>query len=113
MNALLCRRAGVAAPRQYSIRRRGLDSTTRATNVHRCSSARCTAGRRACPPEDCGGLWGYYELLNTLANRRNLQHRTMLDWLGIESADEFDPGHFSAAEVNAELSQISKVLVKR
>jgi hypothetical protein len=37
----------------------------------------------------------------------------MLSWLSIESADEFDPGYFSAAAVNAELSQISRVLVKR
>jgi hypothetical protein len=74
---------------------------------------RCTAGRRACPPEDCGGLWGYYELLTTLANPRSPEHRTMLSWLSIESADEFDPGYFSAAAVNAELSQISRVLVKR
>ena len=73
---------------------------------------RCTAGRRACPPEDSGGLWGYYELLSTLANWRDPRHRTMLEWLGIESAAEFDPDHFNAAEVNAEFSHISKVLIK-
>ena len=31
----------------------------------------CVAGRHACPPEDCGGPWGYMDMVKTLAGRRN------------------------------------------
>ncbi len=32
---------------------------------------RCTKGKRACPPEDCGGPWGYAELLKAIKNPRH------------------------------------------
>ena len=52
-------------------------------------------------------------MLNTLANPRSPQHSSVVEWLGMESAADFDPEHFSAADVNADLSQFSKVLIKR
>ena len=73
---------------------------------------RCITGRRACPPEDCGGIWGYYELLNTLANPRHENHTQMLWWLGISSPADFDPGRFDLDEANSHLAGISKVLIK-
>lgn len=73
---------------------------------------RCTAGKRAGPPEDCGGVWGYYDLLNTLANPRHENHAQTLSWLGIESAAEFDPDHFDLDAANTALARISKVLIK-
>jgi hypothetical protein len=55
----------------------------------------CTGGRRACPPEDCGGAWGYQELLKTLADPDHDEHESMLEWVGGEfDADAFDPGDF-------------------
>jgi hypothetical protein len=51
---------------------------------------RCTAGRRACPPEDCGGEPGYAELLEVISNPRHPEHRDMKDWLG----EHFDPERF-------------------
>ena len=73
---------------------------------------RCTAGRRAGPPEDSGGVWGYYDLLNTLANPRHENHAQTLSWLGIESAAEFGPDRFDLDAANAALARISKVLNK-
>ena len=60
----------------------------------------CLAGKKACPPEDCGGLWGYGDLLDAIADPGHEQHEDMLDWLG----DEFDPDAFDLEEVNAVLA---------
>ncbi|MEA2012435.1 MAG: plasmid pRiA4b ORF-3 family protein, partial [Verrucomicrobiota bacterium] len=44
-------------------------------------------GKMACPPEDCGGLWGYEDLLKTLKDPKHEEYYDMLDWLG----GDFDP----------------------
>jgi hypothetical protein len=74
---------------------------------------RCVTGRRACPPEDCGGTWGYDELLEILADPGHPEHAERLEWLGLGSADEFDPAEFSLDEVNEALAGLAKVLVRR
>ncbi|SDZ30376.1 pRiA4b ORF-3-like protein [Amycolatopsis xylanica] len=63
----------------------------------------CTGGKGACPPEDCGGDWGYARLKATLADPEAEEHADLLEWLGLTSGDEFDAGLFSAEEVNRRL----------
>ena len=41
----------------------------------------CTAGARACPPEDCGGIMGYYGLLVALSDPDHEEHDAMLKWV--------------------------------
>ncbi len=55
----------------------------------------CTAGKRACPPEDCGGIWGYEELLEIRGNPDHQEHEEMMEWLG----EDFDPEAFHPGEV--------------
>jgi hypothetical protein len=57
----------------------------------------CVDGAGACPPEDCGGLSGYQELLEALARPRSRRHRDLLRWLG----GPFDPDEFAVEDVNA------------
>jgi hypothetical protein len=63
----------------------------------------CLTGKGRCPPEDCGGVWGYAELRETLADPAHEDHADMLEWLGIESAAEFEPRAFDADGVNTVL----------
>lgn len=63
---------------------------------------RCVAGRRACPPEDCGGMWGYYDLIQTLAGPNTQDRQEMIEWLG----GEFDPAAFSLDEANQRLEAL-------
>jgi hypothetical protein len=67
---------------------------------------RCTGGRKAAPPEDCGGLWGYAELVEVLTDPSHPEHEERLDWLGLKSASEFDPDHFDTEPVNQALSRL-------
>jgi hypothetical protein len=66
---------------------------------------RCTGGRRAAPPEDCGGIWGYAELVEVLADPGHPEHDDRLDWLGLDSAADFQPARFDAAEITRMLTK--------
>lgn len=59
---------------------------------------RCVAGERAVPPEDCGGIGGYYNLLDVLADPTHEEHKHLLQWLkgtrprkGLYEPDVFEP----------------------
>ncbi|MGZ6565194.1 MAG: plasmid pRiA4b ORF-3 family protein [Solirubrobacteraceae bacterium] len=67
----------------------------------------CVAGKGGCPPEDCGGVWGYADLRATLADPASEEHSAMLEWLGLDSADEFDPAAFDMDETNDVLGMTS------
>ena len=60
----------------------------------------CLAGKGACPPEDCGGPWGYTDLKETLDDPRHNDHAGMLDWLTLDSAEHFDPAACNLIEIN-------------
>lgn len=64
----------------------------------------CTGGKGACPPEDCGGPCGYADVKATIADPGHEAHDHMLDWLGLECAEEFDPAAFDLAEINEVLN---------
>jgi Plasmid pRiA4b ORF-3-like protein len=64
----------------------------------------CLAGKGACPPEDCGGPWGYAGMREALADPAHDEHAEMLEWLGLENASEFDPAGFDLDDVNAALA---------
>jgi hypothetical protein len=67
---------------------------------------RCTGGKRAAPPEDCGGIWGYEELVQVLADPAHPQHEERLQWLGLADASQFAPDAFDVEAVNCRLGAL-------
>lgn len=58
-------------------------------------------GKRACPPENCGGVWGYVELLEILAKRKagkrlDSEEKEHLAWAGFDS--NYDPDYLDLEE---------------
>ncbi|MGH3327448.1 MAG: plasmid pRiA4b ORF-3 family protein [Streptomycetales bacterium] len=63
---------------------------------------RCLTGRRACPPEDCGGTWGYGELCEAIGDPRHERHVELLEWVG----GSFDPAVFDREAINRDLHKL-------
>jgi MoaA/NifB/PqqE/SkfB family radical SAM enzyme len=61
----------------------------------------CIDGKLACPPEDCGGVWGYYDTVEALADPEHPEHAERLEWIG----EDFDPEYFDIDSVNARLKR--------
>ena len=62
----------------------------------------CIAGARACPPEDCGSIPGYYELLVALSDPEREDHDAMLEWVG----GKYDPNAFDLAATDQTLKRL-------
>ena len=62
----------------------------------------CVTGKRAAPPEDCGGVWGYENLLHIIQDPKHEDYETMLTWLGGPIA----PEAFNVDAVNKELGRV-------
>lgn len=62
----------------------------------------CIKAKRACPPEDCGGTWGYQTLLKAIKDPKHPEHELRLDWLGTS----FNPEDADLNEINDRLKSI-------
>ena len=63
----------------------------------------CLDGQRSCPPEDCGGVWGYENLLEALSDKKHPEHKQLREWLG----GPFNPERFDAKAVTKRLKRVS------
>ncbi len=62
----------------------------------------CIKGRRACPPEDCGGPWGYENLLEILSNPKDPEHNDMSEW----APTNFAPEAIDFTTINTQLKHL-------
>ena len=56
----------------------------------------CVTGRRGCPPEDVGGVWGYQNFLDIYQKEQHPEHDEMLEWVG----DYYQPENIDLEEIN-------------
>jgi hypothetical protein len=63
----------------------------------------CLAGKGACPPEDCGGTAGYYNLIEILSNPKDQEYKKMKNWLGLKKDEQWDVNTFNSIAVNEKL----------
>jgi len=68
-------------------------------NEKNISIPTCLTGKNNCPPEDCGGIWGYSGMLEILKHPEHEEYEEYIEWLG----EKFDPKYFNKAEINAML----------
>jgi len=62
----------------------------------------CLKALRACPPEDCGGIPGYLDMLYLLESKKpKSEYNELIEWLG----DDFKPGFVDIAKINAGLKR--------
>ena len=64
----------------------------------------CVGGKRHGPPEDCGGIPGYYNLLEAIRDPDHDEHEETLEWIG----GDFDPEAFSVDHVNRKLAPLQR-----
>lgn len=57
-----------------------------------------------CPPEDCGGPWGYAELLEAIKDRKHERHAELTEWIG----DDFDPDAIDPERLTAQVAELAK-----
>jgi len=60
-------------------------------------------GKRACPPEDCGGIYGYLHLLEVLADPSHEEHAELSEWVD----GTLDPEHFDSEATSQELARLA------
>ena len=63
---------------------------------------RCIAGKRAGPPEDCGGIWGYQHLLEVLADPAHPDYAEQREWI----EEKLEPEIFDIDRANTMLKSI-------
>lgn len=64
----------------------------------------CIDGRCQGPPEDCGGIGGFYHLLEAIRDPKHREHEELSEWLG----RDFHPDAFSIEAVNRRLVHLQR-----
>jgi hypothetical protein len=65
----------------------------------------CIKSKRACPPDDCGGVWGYIDLIDIIQDPEHPDHESMLEWVG----GSFDPEACDLKAINEQLQELDTI----
>ena len=62
----------------------------------------CLEGARNCPPEDCGSIPGYEDIVEAMKNKKSKEAKEFIEWLG----EPYDPEYFDIEGINKRLKSI-------
>jgi hypothetical protein len=68
----------------------------------------CIAGELACPPEDCGGIHGFYDLLEVMKDKKHPDYKDLRQWL----PRGYDHQKFDMVKVNKQLDKLDRYIAK-
>lgn len=68
----------------------------------------CIDGQMACPPEDCGGIHGFYGYLDILNDKKHPEHKEMVRWF----PKNYNSANFDKERVNTQLTKLDKYIDK-
>lgn len=63
----------------------------------------CTEALGICPPEDCGGPWGFAQLAEAINEPRHPEYINYREWLGIKGKKKIDFENVDLDEINDNL----------
>ena len=66
----------------------------------------CLGGELKCPPEDCGGIGGFYDFLSIISDKTHPEYKEMREWFG----SKFNPTEFDLIKVNKKLKNIDRYI---
>lgn len=64
----------------------------------------CLDGAMNCPPEDCGGIHGFYEYLKAMKDVKHPEHEDIVEWMG-----DYDADAFNLEKINNRLNTYSDI----
>ncbi|HDR51548.1 MAG TPA: plasmid pRiA4b ORF-3 family protein [Mariniphaga anaerophila] len=65
-------------------------------------------GKGQCPPEDCGGVWGYENFKEIMANKKHPEYEEFAEWVGLEENEEWDPKEFDLKRTQSVIKEMFK-----
>ena len=71
----------------------------------------CTAGKGQAPVEDCGGIWGYYHMVEAVNDRKHPEHAHWRKWLELKKGESWDVKYFDLQETQNRLAEVWRVMM--
>jgi hypothetical protein len=68
----------------------------------------CTAGKGSDLEEDCGGIWGFYDMVEAVNNPKHPEHKEYREWLGMKQGEKWDVNFFDLEGTNELLREVWK-----
>ena len=65
----------------------------------------CIGGKGKCPPEDCGGVWGFENFKVVMADKKHPEYKETAKWLGLKRNETWDPDEFDLVEISRIISE--------